>query len=1030
MDAASHPRSKGSSRNGLVKRLSMTKQQNSMETLNSENKDETTRISVQAVVTLMCFTGIVVSSLSSTMLLSQESQKTAVDMTRDSGDRATNSCFTTAEDSVNTIIQDLLGSSADGVTGLVLNFFFAFVYEIDRLSLIMQTYHGSQDTTSFPWMESVGHHFLVSQRSMIRQGAVSVGIGSKSDKLVMYSHGVSGFVYLENNGSYQNTLAYLVNTDGDVLFPLPYDVGTPGVLPGNVYGSKGLLKPNETKFSAVNPYRAYIGVMLTNLRLDANGAQIYLYIAISLENISKFLKKLVNDSPNRDHMRMYTCTGPSWVRKGYLDLGEVPGSETEERLLTGVSNGDAWKTNGAEDVQPLKDVNATDGIIASIARGIDEYSEIFNSSKVITVNGQFVVVKRILDEVHSIDWWCVISLNSTVMLSEINAKSAQIQSNIAHDRHEVQEEIDKKLVATIVIVGSIGIALCVASALVTGFILRPINLLVSDMNHVSAMDLDKEAGLNSLSGLKEVRKMQLSFRKMKRNLKDFRAFVPSSLLNSNNDVTHIEPPTGIVTVVFTDICKSTQLWEQSVPGMNIAMEMHNTVIRESIAEHDGYEVKTIGDAFMVTFDSPHNAVLFSLKTQTSLAAQTWPAELDLLYGLQVRIGAHTGHTIPEENPLTGRRDYRGLTVNVASRCEAIASPGTICITQDLYQAIHNEDIGSPKIQDIGMQSLKGIEEPQKLYLMADKAVMHHEMHEVFNDSKTRSSTGSTGGIVPVKVAVGQTNGKKTGLTLVKGQASVGVCRMAGNQKESDIFDVCNGMVHAAIDAASRTDGIVGEVTGSTIIVIWNASKPCRLHTTSAMRFAAELVNRTSTIMTVGLATGPILFGNVGTHKRRFNSIFGRPVEAASTAAVLAATYDAFCLLVDCTTDSSVTRSSAVSPFVRLADVWLDTDAAHYLTFYDLLSSKLREQLEEAWGMPGYESSSETESHNEAFRAAVSGDHEGVARLRLMSALRSEDRTLQKIISQLGKIPKTISPDRSRLHRVSVTFTHLPEGVFQ
>src|SRR5688572_22221135 len=76
----------------------------------------------------------------------------------------------------------------------------------------------------------------------------------------------------------------------------------------------------------------------------------------------------------------------------------------------------------------------------------------------------------------------------------------------------------------------------------------------------------------------------------------------------------IQPPTGIVTLMFTDIVGSTMLRDTLIAthgegeGNRLyrerILEPHNQRIRELLAKHDGFEVKTNGDSFMVAFARP------------------------------------------------------------------------------------------------------------------------------------------------------------------------------------------------------------------------------------------------------------------------------------------------------------------------------------------------------------------------------------------------------------------------------------------
>lgn len=85
-------------------------------------------------------------------------------------------------------------------------------------------------------------------------------------------------------------------------------------------------------------------------------------------------------------------------------------------------------------------------------------------------------------------------------------------------------------------------------------------------------------------------------------------------------------PQGTVALVFTDIRNSTALWETN-PGMQNAMRIHHELLRRLIRAFDGYEVKTEGDAFMVSFSSVTTAVLWAFTVQLELLRADWPAEL-------------------------------------------------------------------------------------------------------------------------------------------------------------------------------------------------------------------------------------------------------------------------------------------------------------------------------------------------------------------------------------------------------------------
>ena len=89
-----------------------------------------------------------------------------------------------------------------------------------------------------------------------------------------------------------------------------------------------------------------------------------------------------------------------------------------------------------------------------------------------------------------------------------------------------------------------------------------------------------------------------------------------------------EAPTGTVTLVFTDIQGSTALWEHLGEGFKALLDQHNALFRAAIAEFEGYEVKTEGDAFMVAFQDAAGAVAMCLAMQERLQAADWPENLN------------------------------------------------------------------------------------------------------------------------------------------------------------------------------------------------------------------------------------------------------------------------------------------------------------------------------------------------------------------------------------------------------------------
>lgn len=188
------------------------------------------------------------------------------------------------------------------------------------------------------------------------------------------------------------------------------------------------------------------------------------------------------------------------------------------------------------------------------------------------------------------------------------------------------------------------------------------------------------------------------------------------------------PPTGDVTLVFTDIEGSTRLWQLLSGGFQTILRHHHIVMRTCLAAHHGYEVKTEGDSFMIAFSDPQDAVAFCVDAQERLFATRWPVELmddvdPAFGGLRVRMGVHWGSPTCAVDAVTQRMDYFGLMVNRASRIAHAALGGQILISREVFDGIQWDEIDGV-VTDLGPRPLRDLHEVTHLYQVLPKALSH------------------------------------------------------------------------------------------------------------------------------------------------------------------------------------------------------------------------------------------------------------------------------------------------------------------
>jgi class 3 adenylate cyclase len=164
-------------------------------------------------------------------------------------------------------------------------------------------------------------------------------------------------------------------------------------------------------------------------------------------------------------------------------------------------------------------------------------------------------------------------------------------------------------------------------------------------------------------------------------------------------------PDGTVTLLFTDIEGSTPLAERLGDLRWFALlREHHAIVREQIARFGGFEVKTIGDAFMIAFGSARRGVLCAIAIQESMSRHgvEHPDQ-----AVRVRIGLHAGEPVREGN------DFYGTSVVLASRVAAAASGGEILVSALIREL--TESAGDIRF-DAGREVvLKGFEGTRRVY---------------------------------------------------------------------------------------------------------------------------------------------------------------------------------------------------------------------------------------------------------------------------------------------------------------------------
>ncbi len=152
--------------------------------------------------------------------------------------------------------------------------------------------------------------------------------------------------------------------------------------------------------------------------------------------------------------------------------------------------------------------------------------------------------------------------------------------------------------------------------------------------------------------------------------------------SSHSRSKHIHSSRKQVTILFTDIEGSTEMWDKSgdIEG-RLMIDQHNRLLFPVVKHFKGSIIKTIGDAIMASFKKPQNALKAAIAMQQMLEKERLE---NPNFDMRVRIGIHSGDAVVEKN------DVFGDVVNVAARVEAEANGSEILISSDLWEHVKNQ----------------------------------------------------------------------------------------------------------------------------------------------------------------------------------------------------------------------------------------------------------------------------------------------------------------------------------------------------
>ena len=182
----------------------------------------------------------------------------------------------------------------------------------------------------------------------------------------------------------------------------------------------------------------------------------------------------------------------------------------------------------------------------------------------------------------------------------------------------------------------------------------------------------------------------------------FRRLCPEQLLRPGDDV-----EIGRVAIVFTDLQGSTKLYDAlgDATAFHLVRD-HFAFLSERVARHDGFIVKTVGDAVMAAFHDPADAVRAVLSIQDEVADFNRGRSDG---GVVLKLGLHLGSCIAVT--AGGVLDYFGSTVNTASLLEHQCRGGEVIVSEAVLADSEVREALKGRMMTEDSAMLRGLSEP-------------------------------------------------------------------------------------------------------------------------------------------------------------------------------------------------------------------------------------------------------------------------------------------------------------------------------
>ncbi|MGQ0833078.1 MAG: BTAD domain-containing putative transcriptional regulator [Microthrixaceae bacterium] len=168
-------------------------------------------------------------------------------------------------------------------------------------------------------------------------------------------------------------------------------------------------------------------------------------------------------------------------------------------------------------------------------------------------------------------------------------------------------------------------------------------------------------------------------------------------------------PTGVVTILLTDVEGSTRLWDAAPQARDAALQRHDAILAGAVEARGGRLLKSRGegDSSFSVFGRASQAAAAALDAQAALAAEPWPPGA----AIRVRMAIHMGEAAERE------QDYYGPAVNRVARLRALAAGGEILVSRSTAEVLADQVGAEFQLVELGERVLKDLSRPEHVFAL-------------------------------------------------------------------------------------------------------------------------------------------------------------------------------------------------------------------------------------------------------------------------------------------------------------------------